>query len=49
MVNTELRLIMSFAAKDGEVLYNLQKQDLELTMIQIMNTLLHNSGLSWRK
>ena len=31
MVNTEIRLIMFFAAKDGEALYNQQKQDQELT------------------
>ena len=27
MVNTKIRLIMSFAAKDGEALYSQQKQD----------------------
>ena len=27
MVNTEVRLIMFFAAKDGEALYSQQKQD----------------------
>ena len=31
MVNTEIRLIIFFATKDGEGLYNQQKQDLELT------------------
>jgi len=30
MVNTETRLIISFAAKDGEALYSQQKQDQEL-------------------
>ena len=30
MVNTEIRLIIFFAAKDGETLYHQQKQDLEL-------------------
>ena len=49
MVNTEVRLIIFFAAKDGEALYSQQKQDQELTMAQIMNPLLQNSGLSWRK
>ena len=43
MVNTEIRLIIFFAAKDGEALYNQQKQDWELTMAQIMNSLLPNS------
>ena len=31
MVNTEIRLIILFAAKDGEALYSQQKQDRELT------------------
>ena len=30
MVNTEIRLIIFFAAKDGEALYSQQKQDHEL-------------------
>ena len=45
MVNTEIRLIVFFAAKDGEVLYSQQKQDQELTVAQIMNSLLPNSDL----
>ena len=40
MVNTEIRLIIFFAAKDGEALYSPQKQDQELTVPQIMNSLL---------
>ena len=32
MANTEIRLIIFFAAKDGEALYSQQKQDLELTV-----------------
>ena len=39
MVNTEIRLIIFFAAKDGEALYSQQKQDRELTVAQIMNTI----------
>ena len=42
MVNTEVRLIMFFAAKDGEALYSQQKQDQVLTVAQIMNSLLSN-------
>ena len=38
MVNIEIRLIIYFAAEDGEALYSLQKQDWELTMAQIMNS-----------
>ena len=37
MVNTEIRLIIFFAARDGEALYSQQKQDWELTVAQIMN------------
>ena len=40
---------MFFAAKDAEALYSQQKQDLELTVAQIMSSLLQNSGLNWRK
>ena len=43
MVNTEIRLIIFFPAKDGEPLYSHQKQDQELTVAQIMNSLLPNS------
>ena len=46
MVNTEMRLIILFAAKDGEALYPQQKQDWELTVAQIMNSLLPNSDLN---
>ena len=43
MVNTEIRLIIFFAVKDGEALYSQQKQDRELTVAQIMSYLLPNS------
>ena len=46
MVNTKIRLIIFFAAKDGEALYSQQKQDWELTVAQIMNTLLPDSDLN---
>ena len=47
MANTIIiRVIIFFAAKDGEALYSQQKQDRELTMAQIMNSLLPNSGLN---
>ena len=45
MVNTEIRLIIFFAATDGEALYSQQKQGWELTVAQIMNSLLPNSDL----
>ena len=41
--STKIRLIMFFAAKDGEALYSQQKQDRELTVTQIINFLLPNS------
>ena len=41
-VNIKIRLIIFFAAKDGEALYSQQKQDQELTVAQIMNSLLPN-------
>ena len=37
----QIRLIILFAAKDGEALYSQQKQDQELTVAQ-MNSLLPN-------
>ena len=46
MVNTEIRLIIFFAAKDEETLYSKQKQDQELTVAQIMNCLLQNADLN---
>ena len=39
VVNTEIRLIIFFAVEDGEPLYSQQKQDLEVTVAQIMNSL----------
>ena len=49
MVNTEIRLIIFFAAKDAEALYSQQKQEREWTVAQIMNSLLQNSDLNQRK
>ena len=49
MANNEITLIIFFAAKDGEALYSQQKQDQELTVAQIMNSLLPNSDLNRRK
>ena len=46
MVNIEIRLTVFFAANDGEILYSQQKQDQELTVAQIMNSLLPNSDLN---
>ena len=46
MVNTKIRLIIFFAAKNGEALYSQQEQEWELTVAQIMNSLLSNSDLN---
>ena len=46
MGNTKIKLIIFFAAKDGEALYSQQKQDQELTVAQIMNSLLQNLDLN---
>ena len=49
MVNTEIWLIIFFAAKDGEAEYSQQKQDQELTVAQIMNSLLPDSYFNFLK
>ena len=46
MVNSEIRLTIFFAAEDGQALYSHQKQDLELTVAQIISSLLQNSDLN---
>ena len=46
MVNTKIRLIIFFAAKNGEALHSQQNQDWELTVAQIINSLLPNSDLN---
>ena len=46
MVKTKIRLIMFFSAEDREAVYSQQKQDQELTVAHIMNSLLPNSDLN---
>ena len=46
MVYIKMILILLFAAKNGEALYSQQKQDWELTMAQITDSLLPNSYLN---
>ena len=46
MANTKIKLIIFFAAKDREALYSQQRQYQELTVAQIMNSLLPNSDLN---
>ena len=49
MGNTKIRLTIFFAAKDGEALYSQQKKGRELTVAQIMSSLLPNSDFNRRK
>ena len=46
MVNNETTLIICFVAKNGEALYSQKKQGQELTVTQIMKSLLANSDLN---
>ena len=46
MVNAKIRLIIFFAAKDGEALYSQQKQDQELTVDEL---LIAKFRLKWKK
>ena len=46
IVNSKIRLIIFFAARDGKALQSQQKQDWKLTVAQIMNSILQNSGLN---
>ena len=49
MVNTEIRLIIILADKDGEALYSQQKQDWELTVAQIHEFLIAKFWLKLKK
>ena len=49
MIKTEFRLTIFFVAKDGEALYSQQRQDRELTVAQIMNSLLPKFRLKLKK
>ena len=49
MVDIESRLILFFAAKDGEALYSQQKQDQELTAAHMMNSLFAKFRLKLKK
>ena len=46
MINIEIRLIIFFAAEEGEAVHRQQKQDRKMTVTQIMNSLLSNSDLN---
>ena len=46
MINIKIRWIIFFAAKDGETFYSWQKQDQELTVVQMMSSLLQNPDLN---
>ena len=49
MINTEIRLIIFFSVEDKDALLSQQKQDQELTMAQIMRSLLQNSDFKLKK
>ena len=49
MVNIKVRLIIFFAAEDREAQHSQQRQDQELTVAQIMNSLLQYAELNWKK
>ena len=49
MVNTEIKRIIFFPAKDGEALYSQQKHDWEADCSSDMNSLLQISDLNWGK
>ena len=49
LTTQQQELRYSVAGNDGEALYSQQKQDRELTVAQITNSLLPNSDLNWRK
>ena len=46
MISTEIKSFTFFVAKDREAVYSQQKQDLELTVAQIISFSLQNSGLN---
>ena len=47
--NTKIKLFVFFAAEDRETVYSQQEQEQELIVAHIMNSLLQNSELNWRK
>ena len=49
MINTKIRLIIFFAAKNGEAVYIQQKQDLDLTVAQIIRLLIAKFRLKLKK
>ena len=48
IVNAKIKSIAFSAAKDGEALYNQQKQDGKQTLAQIVSSICKNSGLNWK-
>ena len=49
LVNTEIKLIIFFITEDEEAVYSQQKQDVELTVAQIISVSYQNSGVNQRK
>ena len=46
MANTKIKLITFFIAEDGEGVHSWEKQDLEMTVTQIISFSYQNSGLN---
>jgi len=46
MANSQIKLIAFFVAEDGESVHSQEKQDLELTVAQIISFSYQNSGLN---
>ena len=46
LFDSKFIMIIFFAAKDRKALYSQEKQDWEMTVAQIMNSLLSNSDLN---
>ena len=44
--NTKIKLITFFIGEDEETVYSWQKQDLDLTVVQIISFLQQNLGLN---
>ena len=49
MVNTEIKVITFFVAKDGEAVYRQQKQDMKLTVARIIKLLIAKFRLKLKK
>ena len=49
MLNAKIKLVIFFVAEDGKAVHSQQKQDWEMTVAQIMNSLLQNFRFKMKK